>query len=79
MFQTKFVEKLKTHILCSITFSEVGWDSIVGIAILYGLDGLGIKSWWGKIFYTCPDQPWGPSNLLYNGYCVIPRGKATGV
>jgi hypothetical protein len=22
----------------------------------------------GKIFCTCPDQPWGTSSLLYNGY-----------
>jgi hypothetical protein len=24
----------------------------------------------GKIFCTCPDQPWGPPSLLYNGYQV---------
>ena len=29
----------------------------------------------GKIFCTCPDQPWGPPSLLYNGYQVFPRGK----
>jgi hypothetical protein len=52
MFQTKFVEKLKTHILCSINFSELGWDSIVGIAICYGVDGLEIKSWLGAEFPT---------------------------
>jgi hypothetical protein len=50
MFQTKFVEKLKKHILCSITFSEVGRDDIVGIAIFYRLDGLEIKSQWGQDF-----------------------------
>ena len=22
----------------------------------------------GEIFRTCPDRPWGPSSLLYNGY-----------
>jgi len=27
------------------------------------------------IFHTCPDQPWGPPNLLYNGYWVFPGGK----
>jgi hypothetical protein len=26
----------------------------------------------GRIFRTCPDQPWGPPSLLYNGYGVIP-------
>jgi hypothetical protein len=44
MFQIKFVEKLKKHILCSVTFSEVGWDSIVDNAIFYRLDGPEIKS-----------------------------------
>ena len=32
----------------------------------------------GEIFRTRPDRPWGPSSLLYNGYRVFPRGKATG-
>ena len=29
----------------------------------------------GEIFRTCPDQPWAPPNLLYNGYRVFPRNK----
>ena len=29
----------------------------------------------GEIFRTCPDQPWGPPSLLYNGYLVFPGGK----
>jgi len=29
----------------------------------------------GEIFRTCPDQPWGPPSLLYNGYRVFPVGK----
>ena len=29
----------------------------------------------GEIFHTCPDRPWGPSSLLYNGYRVFPGGK----
>ena len=28
-----------------------------------------------EIFRTRPDRPWGPPNLLYNGYRVIPGGK----
>ena len=32
----------------------------------------------GEIFRTRPDQPWGPSSLLYNGYRVFPGGKAAG-
>ena len=29
----------------------------------------------GEIFHTCPDRPWGPPSLLYNGYLVFPGGK----
>jgi len=29
----------------------------------------------GEIFHTCPDQPWGPPSLLYNGYRDLPRGQ----
>jgi hypothetical protein len=29
----------------------------------------------GEIFLTCPDRPWGPASLLYNGYRVFPGGK----
>jgi len=36
---------------------RVGQDSVVGTGIHYGLDGLGIKFWWGEIFRTHPDQP----------------------
>jgi hypothetical protein len=28
-----------------------------------------------EIFRTCPDWPWGPLCLLYNGYRVFPVGK----
>jgi hypothetical protein len=33
-------------------------------------DGPGIESRWGEIF-RCPDWPWGPPSLLYNGYRVF--------
>ena len=29
----------------------------------------------GEIFCTCPDRPWGPSSLLYNGHRVFPGGE----
>jgi len=29
----------------------------------------------GEIFRTCPDRPWDPPSLLYNGYRIFPRGK----
>jgi len=53
-----------------------GPGSSVGIGTGYGLDGPGIESLWGgEIFRACPDRPWGPPNLLYNGYRVFPGGK----
>ena len=48
--------------------------SVVGIAPGYGLDCSGIESRWGEIF-RCPDRPWGPPSLLYNGYRVFPGGR----
>ena len=53
----------------------VGRGSSVGIVAGYGLDGPGIESRWGEIFRTCPDRPWGPPSLLYNGYRVYPGSK----
>jgi len=54
----------------------VGRDSSVGIATGYGLDGPGIESRWGvEIFRTCPDRPWDPPSLLFNGYRFFPGGK----
>jgi hypothetical protein len=38
------------------------------------MDGPRIESRWG-IFRTCPDRPWGPPSLLYNGYQVFSGGK----
>ena len=29
----------------------------------------------GEIFRTCPDRPWGPLSLLYNGYRVFTGGR----
>jgi len=58
-------------------FINVGRDSVVGIAIRYGLDGPGWNPGGGEIFRSCPDRPWGSPILLYNVYRVIPEGKAT--
>jgi hypothetical protein len=50
-----------------------GPGSSVGIATDYGLDGPGFEpQLGGGIFRTCPDRPWGPPSLLYNGYRVFP-------
>ena len=66
------------HISALLTKSQItpcGPGSVVGIATAYGLDGPRIESRWGEIFRTCPDRPWGPPSLLYNGYGVFPGGK----
>jgi hypothetical protein len=52
-----------------------GPGSVVGIATGYGLDGPGMNPGGGEIFRTCPDWPWGPPSLLYNGYRVFPGDK----
>jgi len=54
-----------------------GPDSSVGKTTGYGLHGLvrGSNPAGGEIFLTCPDRPWGPPSLLYNGYRVFPAGK----
>ena len=57
------------------SFDYRGPGSVIGIATAYVLDGPGIESWWGEIFRTSPDRPWGPPSLLYNEYRVFPGGK----
>ena len=57
---------------------RVDRDSSVGTATHYGLDGPGMKSWWGRDFRTRPDRPWGPPSLLYNRYWVFQGVKAAG-
>ena len=49
--------------------------SSVGIVTGYELDGGGSNPGGGEIFRICPDQPWGPPSLLYNGYRVFLGGK----
>ena len=52
-----------------------GWNSSVGIATSYGLDGQESNPGGGEIFHTLPDQPLGPPNLLYNGHRSFPGVK----
>jgi len=32
----------------------------------------------GEIFHTCPNHPWVPPSLLYNGYQIFSGGKRPG-
>ena len=66
---------LLVSVICKRNIVIHGPGSVVGIATGYGLDGPEMESRWGEIFRTCPDRPWGPPSLLYNGYRVFPGGK----
>jgi len=69
----------QTAMLVTAYVVAFGPDSSVGIATSYGLDSSGIESRWGgrggEIFRTCPDRPWGPPSLMYNGYRLFPGCK----
>jgi len=52
-----------------------GPGSSVGIATGTGWTVRGSNSGEDEIFRTCPDRPWGPPSLLYNGYRVFPGSK----
>jgi hypothetical protein len=52
-----------------------GPGSSVGIATGYGVDGPRSNPGGGEIFRGCPNRPWGPPSLLYNGYRVFPGGR----
>ena len=56
----------------------VSRDSSVGIATHHGWAVRGSNPGRGEIFRTRPDRPWGPPNLLYNGYRIFPGGKTAG-
>ena len=60
-------------LLCYSTTGHSGPGSSVGIATGYGLDGSGSNPGGGEIFRTCPDRPWGPPSLQYNGYRGLSR------
>ena len=63
-------------VTCTYITTLCGLGSSVGVATGYRLDGPGIESRWDEIFRTCPDRPWGPPSLLYNGYRVFPGVKS---
>jgi hypothetical protein len=47
-----------------IQWSYVDWDSVVGIATPYTLDGPGIESWWGQDLPHPLGLALGPTHLL---------------
>jgi hypothetical protein len=49
--------------------------SSVGIATDYGLDGLGIESWWGRDFLHLSRLALGPTQPPVQWYWVFARGK----
>ena len=69
---------LLNTLILQFCFTDVGGPgSSVGIAteLRAGRSGDRISVGGGEIFRTCPDRPWGPPSLLYNGYRVFPGGK----
>jgi hypothetical protein len=64
------IQKYKTFLILPSTYHLMdGPGSVVGIAIGYGLGRSGDRiPMRGEIFCTCPDRPWGPPSLLYNGF-----------
>ena len=63
------------HFRETFDFGLNGPGSVVGIATGHGLDGPGIEPRGGG-GRTCPDRPWVPPSLLYNGYRVFPGVKS---
>ena len=51
-----------------------GRHSVASTATRYGLDGPGSNAGGSEICHTRTHRPWGPPNLLYNGYWVSIRG-----
>jgi len=66
-------------VFCSHQTRDVGWDSVVGIAAGYGLDGPGIESGGGGDFPHSSRPALGATQLPVNEYRVFSGGKAAGV
>jgi hypothetical protein len=60
---------------CSVTLVHVGRVAQSVWRLATGWTVRGSTSCGGEIFRTCPDRPWGPPSLMYNGYRVFPGDK----
>jgi len=79
--EKKFIIHFTFYLLLLLFWSVIllGYNRTAGTGLAlttpYGLDGPGIESRWGGIFFRiCRDEPWGPPSLLYNGYWVFTGG-----
>jgi hypothetical protein len=71
----------KTHVM--LTYSKKFSPNIIVVGrvaqcvyrLATGWTVRGSNPGGGEIFRTCPDRPWGPPSLLYNGYRVFLGGR----
>jgi hypothetical protein len=67
------LRRIERHIIINVQY--------IVLHVKYPIFVSGFNETWGsnpaggEIFRTCPDRPWGPPSLLYNGYRVFPGGK----
>jgi hypothetical protein len=53
-------------------YRAMGWVAQSVQRLATGWTVRGSNLGWGEIFRICPDRPWGPPSLLYNGYWLLP-------
>ena len=68
MFGFSKVQGDSMNFKCIIVCMVFCWNGVIGVVTCYELGGPGIKHGLGEISGTHPDWPWGPRNLLYDGY-----------
>ena len=66
---------MRLQILYDIYRESLGWVAQSVERLVTGWTVRGSNPDGGEIFLTCPDQPWGPPSILYNGYRDFTGGK----